>query len=67
MIDGVMKMEPQTSVPVPAGKQVIFKSGDFHVMLIGLTKDLNVGDEFQLTLVFEQAGEIVHNVIIQEP
>jgi copper(I)-binding protein len=67
MIDGVMKMEPQTSVSVPAGEPTIFKPGDLHVMLIGLTDPLNAGDEFQLTLNFKIAGEININVIVQEP
>lgn len=65
MTDGVMKMTPQEFVAVPAGEKVIFKPGDFHIMLIGLTDDLNLGDSFEVTLNFEYAGEIVLQVSAQ--
>ena len=67
MSDGVMKMEQQPSVFIPAGEQVIFKPGDLHIMLIGLLEPLNPGDEFYITLVFEQAGEVRLLVLVQEP
>ena len=66
MHDGVMKMEHQLSVPVPKG-ETVFKPGDLHVMLIGLNKDLVVGDEFGLTLTFSLAGEKTLNVPVREP
>jgi copper(I)-binding protein len=66
MEDGVMQMTPQEFVPVPAGEQVVFKPGDLHVMLIKLHDQLNVGDTFHLTLVFENAGEIALTVTVQE-
>lgn len=66
MEDGVMKMTPQEFVSVPAGEQVAFKPGDYHVMLIGLKDALNVGDSFTLTLNFENAGAIVIEVSVQQ-
>jgi copper(I)-binding protein len=66
MEDGVMQMMPQEFVPVPAGEQVVFKPGNLHVMLIKLHAQLNVGDTFDLTLVFENAGEIALTVAVQE-
>jgi copper(I)-binding protein len=66
MADGVMQMTPQEFVPVPAGEQVVFKPGDLHVMLIKLHDQLNVGDTFDLILVFENAGEIALTVTVQE-
>lgn len=65
--DGKMTMERQDFVPVPSGQQVIFKTGDLHVMLIGLNKDLLPGDTFSVTLTFKNAGEIVFDVSVQEP
>ncbi len=53
---GVAKMDQQMSVLIPKGKTE-FKPGDLHVMLIGLKKDLAVGDTFDVTLDFEKAGE----------
>jgi copper(I)-binding protein len=67
MVDGAMKMEMQKFVTVPADDSIIFKPGDFHVMLIGLNDDLSVGDEFEVSLQFEAAGEIVLDVVVREP
>jgi copper(I)-binding protein len=35
-----------------------FKPGGYHVMLMKLKKDINVGDEEKFTLHFKQAGEL---------
>ena len=61
-----MKMVHQMNVPVPTG-ETVFKTGDLHVMLIGLKNDLNPGDTFTLTLSFENAGERILNVTVREP
>lgn len=66
MTDGVMQMSPQEFVDIPAGEQIVFKPGDLHVMLIKLYDQLNVGDTFELTLVFENAGEIPLTITVQE-
>jgi copper(I)-binding protein len=67
MVDGVMRMEPQEEIVIPANGKVDLKPGDYHVMLIGLKRDLNVGDKFSLKLVFESAGEVVIDVEVNEP
>jgi copper(I)-binding protein len=68
MMDGdVMKMVPQENVPVPTGGEVQFKQGGLHVMLIGLTQDLNPGDHFTVNLKFENAGEMALDVEVKEP
>ena len=67
MEDGVMKMKQQVSVPIPANEQIDFKPGDLHIMLIELKSGLNVGDEFDVSLDFEHAGEIDLTVIVKEP
>jgi copper(I)-binding protein len=67
MHEGVMKMEKQDFVPVPAGEQVIFEPGGLHIMLIGLHQPLNSGDTFTLTLNFDIAGEITLDVTVKEP
>lgn len=66
MQDGTMQMVQQMNVPVPTG-ETIFKTGDLHVMLIGLKDDLNPGDSFTLTVNFEKFGEQVVNVTVREP
>jgi len=62
----IMRMEMQASVAVPSG-ELAFQPGSLHIMLIGLTQDLNAGDEFELTLTFEQAGAIVVSVEVHAP
>ena len=42
------------------------KPGGFHVMLIGLKKDLRVGDTVDLQLTFEQAGEVAVKASVRE-
>ena len=66
MQEGVMKMDQQMSVQIPQGKTE-FKPGDLHVMLIGLTEDLVVGDTFEITLDFENGGEQTITATTLEP
>ena len=56
--DGVMMMQEQADVPVPARSTVAFAPGGLHIMLVGLTQDLGGGDMFTLRLRFAEAGEI---------
>ena len=55
---GMMGMRPVARVEIAAGGSLQLKPGSYHVMLIGLVKDLTVGDTIDLTLKFEKAGEI---------
>jgi len=57
--NGMMQMIPaEGGVPVDANGMQILKPGSFHIMLIGLRKDLKSGDSFPLTLTFANAGPI---------
>jgi copper(I)-binding protein len=56
---GVMKMRPQTRIEVPAGGAIEMKPGSYHVMLMGLTRDLVPGQKVAVTLTFEKAGRVV--------
>jgi hypothetical protein len=67
MEDDVMKMTPQEFVDVPANSTVEFAPGGLHVMLIGLTDDLAVGDKFQVLLEFEDHAPIQFDVTVLEP
>jgi len=47
----VASMQPVTNgIEIPAGAQATLKPGGYHVMLIGLNRDLNVGDQFALAI-----------------
>jgi copper(I)-binding protein len=54
----VMRMNPVQFVEVPAKGQAELKPGGFHVMLIGLKRDLKPGEKITLTLIFEKSGPI---------
>ncbi|GAB4496499.1 MAG: copper chaperone PCu(A)C [Anaerolineales bacterium] len=64
--NGVMSMKQQENIPVPANSMVELKPGGLHVMLIGLPNDLKVGDEFEVTLNFKNAGAITLKVPVKD-
>ncbi|HLV15913.1 MAG TPA: copper chaperone PCu(A)C [Pseudomonas sp.] len=62
-VDGVMKMrEVAGGVPVAADERVSFRPGGYHVMFFELPRQLAEGEQFPLTLLFEQAGEVTVQV-----
>ena len=64
----VMKMQMLADgLVVPARDEVLLKPGSYHVMLIGIQRDLNVGDAFKLELQFEKSGFITVNPQVREP
>jgi copper(I)-binding protein len=56
--NGMMAMHPVERIEIPAGGTVELKPGGYHVMLIGLTRELEVGSTIDLTLKFEKAGDV---------
>ncbi len=56
MEDGVMKMRRMESVTLPADTAVDFKPGGLHVMLIGLTEQLDAGNRIEIELEFEDGS-----------
>lgn len=62
----VAQMVPISRVDVPANGSIEFKPGGYHVMLVGLTQDLKVGDTLNLTLQFEKSGEVALDVPIRQ-
>ncbi|WP_299046487.1 copper chaperone PCu(A)C [uncultured Tateyamaria sp.] len=58
--DGVLQMtEIEGGIALPAGSMHHMKRGGDHVMLMGLTGPLEQDATIDVTLVFEQAGEVV--------
>ena len=62
---GVMKMRSVPAVPIPAGQQVIFKPGGYHIMLMGLKQPLVAGQTFKLTLTFAHAAPVTIDVPVR--
>lgn len=64
--NGVMRMlRLPEGLSLPAGETHRLKRGGDHVMLMGLNRALDNGDSFFLTLIFENAGEVVVEVNIE--
>jgi copper(I)-binding protein len=66
-VDGVMSMRPVDAVDIPAGGTAELKPGSFHIMLVGLMRDLNAGEQIPITLVFENAGKITIDAEVRAP
>ena len=64
--DGTMQMAQQESVAIPAGEELELKPGSYHIMFIGLTRDLNVGDEVTLTLHFDGYEDVTLTVPVKD-
>jgi periplasmic copper chaperone A len=67
MSNGVMKLIPQQKIEVPANGQVKLEPAGYHLMMIGLKRDLAVGDKVKLTLTFEKAGKISIEAEVRNP
>jgi copper(I)-binding protein len=63
----IMKMRAvKDGITVAAHKSVELKPGGYHIMLIGLSRKLNDGDIFELSLQFKMQGEVPVKVKIQK-
>ncbi|MCB0908103.1 MAG: copper chaperone PCu(A)C [Nocardioidaceae bacterium] len=56
--DGGGTMQPVDEIAIPAGDTVKLEPGGYHVMLMGLTKELKAGDTVTITLTFKSGTEI---------
>ncbi len=52
----LMGMRHVDYLVIPSKSVVELKPGSFHIMLIGLNKDLGIGDSGKLTLTFKNTG-----------
>ena len=62
----MMSMQPVPSIAVPANGTAVLEPGGFHVMLTKLVQPLEIGSEFDVTLTFESAGEMVVTAEVRE-
>ena len=63
-VDGVMRMRKILSVPVPPHSSAELKPGGDHIMLMGLKRQLNVGDHIILTFRFQSGLTEVLEVMV---
>ncbi|GAB4445547.1 MAG: hypothetical protein Kow0031_28110 [Anaerolineae bacterium] len=67
VMDGnMMQMRPISGLDIAAGDTVRLEPGGYHIMLIDLTRELAAGDTIDLTLSFENSGEIVVPARVQQ-
>ncbi len=58
MAGGVMSMQQEDRVAVPAGGQTTFGPGAYHLMFMGLTRTLKPGDAIPATLTFSSGAKV---------
>lgn len=58
--------ELENGLELAAGKTVIFEPGGYHFMLLDLVSPLEVGDEFELELQFENSDPLVVAVEVRD-
>lgn len=62
---GVMAMRPVARMPLPAGGTLQMKPGGYHVMLLGLTRDLHPGERLEVVLTFEKSPPVTIQVPVR--
>jgi len=67
MENGVMMMNHIESVMLEPSVKVEFKPGGYHVMMIGLKQELNVGNKIEVTLQFRNGPDITLTVPVKAP
>jgi periplasmic copper chaperone A len=65
MVNNVMRMRPVAEVALPAGKDVAFKPGGYHIMLMGIERQLKQGDVVPITLTVRENDGKTRTVEVQ--
>lgn len=67
MEQGMMKMHKLNSIDIPHGRTIELKPGEYHIMFIGLKKQLAAGEQVNIALKFEKAGIVEVAVPVKKP
>jgi len=54
--NGMMVMRAMDAFELKAGQEAVLGDGDYHIMLVGLKKPLNAGDNIPLTFTLQLAN-----------
>lgn len=66
MDGGVMRMRQVTDgIGIPAKGSVELRPGSFHIMFMGLKRQLRQGERFPVTLRFQRAGRVTVQFAVQ--
>jgi copper(I)-binding protein len=63
---GMTGMHPIDRLDIAAGASVTLKPGGYHLMVMGVKRELAVGETIELDLVFEHAGKVVIQAEIKQ-
>ena len=66
MSGDVMQMHPIQSVRLEPDAEVTFEPGGFHVMLVGMEKELKVGDQIEIILHFQNSPDLLQMIPVSE-
>lgn len=67
VVDNLMTMRRLAGLELPAGRAVELKPGGYHIMLIGLKRQVKEGEEVPLTLVIERRDGKRETVEVSAP
>lgn len=62
---GVMTMQKQDTIALPVKGDLRLEPGGYHVMLLGLKRDLKEGDTFQIVLKFKTHPDLPLQVTVR--
>ncbi len=62
----MMGMRSVEYVLVPSKSTVKFKPRGLHIMLIGLTKDIKIGEQYEVKLVFKKARDVRIKAVVSD-
>jgi copper(I)-binding protein len=65
--NGLGTMDHVKKLEIPAGETVSLERGGYHVMLMGLTGKLTEGEMHKAALIFEHAGRVEIEFMIEPP
>lgn len=53
---GMMRMRKLDRIPIPGGEQIRLAPGGYHLMVMGLSGEVTLGDSLELTLEMESGA-----------
>ena len=66
MANGVMKMRRLAGgLEIKPGQTVTLKPGGYHIMFVGMKRQLKQGEHFKVTLQFAKAGKVAVDFVTE--
>lgn len=63
--NGMHKMKHAENIVIPPQGELRFQHGGYHIMLMGIQKKIQSGDEIPLTLVFDNGLETLVSFVVK--